>query len=252
MLNYQLIERYCFLLLSLEIMSIGIIFINNSDLGIFPLLSLPYILSLYFKSSIIYFNLLLQLLFIIIQIVILNNNFKMFQFFQLIIWLILDLFLEINNIIFLRDFYPKHYLIKILFLLIGTFMIGMSINIQIIIKTLYTPSEGLLFTIYNYLNYNLCYTKIVIDFILILLSMIISYLIFGTILGIKESSIIAGIFVGYFIGISNKVVRKIILDFLYRNCPERKGEEKYNDNLFLEDDIYNKKEDFVNNLHIWD
>lgn len=252
MLNHQLIERYFFLILSLEIMSIGIVFTNHADLGISTLLSIPYILSFYFKFSIIIFNILLQILFVIIQILILRINFKKFQLFQLLIWLILEIFLDINNIFFLQYFYPKHYLIKILFLLLGSFLIGISINIQIIIKTLYTPGEGLFISIYNTFHSNLCYTKIILDFFLIFISTIISFLFLGKIIGIKEGTIISGIFVGYFLGITHSKIRKIIFEFLYRNCPEREGEEHFNENLFVDDDQYNKKEDFVNSLNLWD
>ena len=252
MLNYQLIERYCFLLLSLEIISIGIVFTNHANLGYSPFLLLPYLLSNYFKSSIFLYNLFQQILFIIAQIIILRNNFKKFQLFQIIIWIILNLFLGINNIIFLGNFYPNHYLIKILFLLIGSFMIGFGINIQFFIKIIYTPGEGLLISIYNKFNLKLFYIKIIFDFILILFSLILSYILFGIINGIKEGSIILGIFVGYFLGLTNKKTGDIIIDFLYRNCPEKKGEKEFNDDLFIDDNLYNKKEDFINNLTMWE
>ena len=74
----------------------------------------------------------------------------------------------------------------------------------------------------------------------------------GDVFGIKEGTIISGIFVGYFLGLTNKRVGTIIIDFLYRNFPEKKGEEQFNDDLFLNDDLYNKKEDFVNNLAMWE
>ena len=252
MINYQLIERYCFLILSLGIISIGIIFTLHADLGYTPILLFPYLISNYFKSSIIQYNLLQQILFIIVQIIILRNNFKKIQLFQIIIWVLLNLFLGINNIIFLGNFYPKHYLIKILFLLIGSFIIAFGINIQFFIKTIYTPGEGLLFSIYNKLNLKLYYNKIIFDFILIILSSIFSYLLYGTIIGIKEGTIISGIFVGYFLGIINKKTGNIVIDFLYRDCPEKKGENQFNDNLFIDDDLYNKKQDFIDNLTMWE
>ena len=92
-------------------------------------------------------------------------------------------------------------------------MIGLGINIQFFIKALYTPGEGLLITIYNKLKYSICYTKIIFDFILILLSTIYSYLMLGDVFVIKEGTIISGIFVGYFLGLTNKRVGKIIIDF---------------------------------------
>ena len=252
MLNHQLIERYFFLLLSLELMSIGIVFISHGDLGIPPFLSLSYVLSSYFKSSLFLNDLLQQIFFIIIQILILKQNFKKIQLCQIFIWLLLNIFLSINNIIFLGNFYPKNYLVKILFLLFGSFLIGIGINIQLFIKTIYTPCEGLFLTIYNILQYNICYTKIIYDFILILLTTIFSYLLFGSIIGVKEGTIVCGIFIGFFFGTFNERVGKIVIDFLYRSCPENKGEENFNDNLFIDDQMYNKKDDFINSLNIWE
>ena len=131
-------------------------------------------------------------------------------------------------------------------------MIGLGISIQLLIKTLYTPVEGLLIVLYNIYNYNICYIKIFIDFILILLTSIISFLLLGHIFGIKEGTMISAIFVGYFLGITNKKIGNIIIDFLYRDYPEKKGEEQFNDELFVNDELYNKKEDFVNNLTMWE
>ena len=226
MLNQQLIERYCFLILSLEIISMGIIFINHANLGINSFSSFPYVLSSYFKLSNFSFELLLQILFIILQIMIFGKKFKKIQLFQLVIWLFLYLFLAINtfnNIIFLRDFYPKYYLIKIIFLLIGSFMVGIGINIQLTIKTLFSPEEGLLYSIFKTFHYNLCYIKISIDLLLIILSSIFSYFTFNKIIGIKEGTIISCFFIGYFIGKSYSKVKNIIIDFVYRNFPEKKG-----------------------------
>ena len=252
MLNQQLIERYCLLIVSIEIMSIGMIFTAHADLGLSPNFIFAHLCSAYFKSSELLNNILFQLLLLFIQIIILKGKFKKFQLFQIIIWALLSIFIEINNIIFLNNFYPKHYLIKIIFILIGSFMIGLGISIQILIKTLYTPVEGLLIVLYNIYNYNICYIKIFIDFILILLTSIISYLLLGNIFGIKEGTIISAIFVGYFLGITSRKIGNIIIDFLYRNYPEKKGEEQFNDELFVNDELYNKKEDFVNNLTMWE
>ena len=251
MINQQLIERYCLLLLSIEIMSVGIVFIQHADLGITPIFAFAQILSLYFKSGFLY-NIIFQLFLIFIQIIVLKGKFKRFQIFQIMIWFILKAFIEFNNIIFLGNFFPKHYLFKILFLLIGCFLTGFGISIQLFIKTLYTPVEGLLFTIYNKFNYNLCYTKIILDCILIFISISFSYLLLGNIYEIKEGTIISALLVGYFLGICNKKVGIIVIDFLYRNLQEKKGEEEFNNDLFVNDDLYNIKEDFVNSLTMWD
>ena len=238
-------------MLSLELMSIGIVFITHGDLGIPPFLSISNILSSYFKSSLLLNDLLLQIFFNIIQILILRKNFKKIQLFQIFIWFLLNIFLEINNIIFLGNFYPKDYLIKILFLLFGSFLIGIAINIQLFIKTIYSPCEGLFLTINNILQYNICYTKIIFDFILILMTAILSYILFGSVIGVKEGTIVCGIFIGFFLGTFNERTGRIIIDFLYRNCPENKG-ENFNDNLFIDDQMYNKKDDFINSITMWE
>lgn len=232
MLNHQLIERYFFLLLSLELMSIGIVFISHGDLGIPPFLSLSYVLSSYFKSSLFLNDLLQQIFFIIIQILILKQNFKKIQLCQIFIWLLLNIFLSINNIIFLGNFYPKNYLIKILFLLFGSFLIGIGINIQLFIKTIYTPCEGLFLTIYNILQYNICYTKIIYDFILILLTTIFSYLLFGSIIGVKEGTIVCGIFIGFFLEHLMKELEKLLL-ISYTEVAQKIKEKKISMIIYL-------------------
>ena len=68
MLNYQLIERYGFLVIALEFMTLGIIFTIHGNLGITPISCPVYVLSLGFSPTLGEFTIAMHILFVIIQI----------------------------------------------------------------------------------------------------------------------------------------------------------------------------------------
>ena len=233
MINYQLIERYGILIIALEFMTMGIIFTIHGNLGITPISCPVYVLSLGFSPTLGEFTIAMHVLFVILQIILLRSKFECFQFLQIPLGIIFGILIDVNNYI-MGNFYPSSYLGKLMFITIGSFSCSIGVSIEVTVKTVINAGEGLLLAIITVFNLPLGKTKIVFDSSLLLISIIISLYLFGEIKGVREGTIISAFLVGFFAGYTTPIIGPFLLNILYRNYPEKRGEKEFNNNLFIE------------------
>ena len=233
MLNYQLIERYGILVIALEFMTMGIIFTIHGNLGITPISCPVYVLSLGFSPTLGEFTIAMHVLFVIIQIILLRTKFEYIQLLQIPLGIIFGILIDVNNYI-MGNIYPSSYFGKLIFICIGSFSCAIGVSIEVTVKTVLIAGEGLLLAIITVFNLPLGKTKIAFDSSLLLISVIISLYLFGEIKGVREGTIIAAFLVGFFAGYTTPVIAPFLLNILYRNSPEKKGEKEFNNNLFIE------------------
>ena len=82
-LKNHFIERCIILLIGLDIMSLGIAFSIKAALGTSPISSVPYVTSRISGLSVGATTIIINLLFILIQILLLRKNYDLFQLFQI-------------------------------------------------------------------------------------------------------------------------------------------------------------------------
>lgn len=247
MLNYQLIERYGILVFALEFMTLGIIFTIHGNLGITPISCPVYVLSLGFSPTLGEFTIAMHVLFVIIQIILLRSKFEYIQLLQIPLGIIFGILIDINNYI-MGNLYPSSYFGKLIFICIGSFSCAIGVSIEVTVKTVLIAGEGLLLAIITVFDLPLGKTKIAFDSSLLLISVIISLYLFGEIRGVREGTIIAAFLVGFFAGYTTPVIGPFLLNILYRNCPEKRGEKEFNNNLFVDncdDNLEQKKLDNI-------
>ena len=247
MLNYQLIERYGFLVIALEFMTLGIIFTIHGNLGITPISCPVYVLSLGFSPTLGEFTIAMHILFVIIQILLLRSKFEYIQLLQIPLGIIFGILIDINNYL-LGNYYPSTYLGKLLFICIGSFCCAIGVSIEVTVKTVIVAGEGLLLAIITVFELPLGKTKIAFDISLLIISVVISLYLFQEIKGVREGTVIAAFLVGFFTGYIKPVICPTLINILYRNCPEKKGEKEFNNNLFVDncdDNLEQKKLDNI-------
>lgn len=240
MLNYQLIERYGILVIALEFMTMGIIFTIHANLGITPISCPVYVLSLGFSPTLGEFTIAMHVLFVLIQIILLRNKFEYIQLLQIPLGIIFGVLIDINNYI-MGNYYPYTYFGKLIFICLGSLSCAIGVSIEVTVKTVLIAGEGLLLAIITVFNLPLGKTKIMFDSSLVLISIFISLYLFSSIKGVREGTLIAAFLVGFFAGYTTPVIKPFILNILYRNCPEKKNENEFNNHLFIEN-VQNENE----------
>ena len=253
-LNTQLIERYLFLVLALEFIALGIVCTVHAELGITPISCPVYVLSLKFTPTLGEFTIAMHILFIILQIILLRNKYEKLQLFQVVIGIVFGVLIDITNFFF-GNIYPSYYLIKIIFICIGSMCIAIGVVIELVIKTIVTAGEGIVFAIITVSNWPLDKTKIGFDLSLLFISITLSLYYFRDITGVREGTLISALLVGYIAGIIKPFIQPRLINFIYRKCPEKKNEKDYNNAIFIDDDeninngVRNIKDQFISEIN---
>jgi uncharacterized membrane protein YczE len=195
MSKLKIIIRYFIFTTGLFFMGLGISLTTKSNLGTSPINSLPYVLSMIFPFTVGQFTFLLSILFFLIEIIILRNNFPKEQFFQIFVCPFFGLFVDLGmNICSFIN--ANIYIEKVLVLLSGCFVLAFGVYLQVIANVIINPGEGVVKTIACKTGKKFGNIKIMFDSTLCILAVIISLFAFGNIKGVREGTIICAALVG--------------------------------------------------------
>ncbi len=178
------IWQHFLLLLSLNLMTLGVALCVRSNLGSSVISSLPYVLSLAGPVSFIpawtigTYTILMNFIFVICQILILRNRFELVQLFQLVIGFVFGWLIDFN--MWLTDFLLCNTLtMQILTQLAGCTIMGIGIAFEIKCGSVTMPGEGISIATSQVCNLPFPKVKIIIDTTLVILAVTACYLFFG-------------------------------------------------------------------------
>lgn len=198
------LQRYFFFILGLIINSFGISLITKSALGTSPISSVPYVFSLFFtKISFGLFTFILNMIFIIIQIIILKKDFHPIQFLQILANIIFSFFIDITMGL-LSGLILDSIMLKLISLLIGCTILALGICIEVSPNVIVVPGEGIVRAISTAYNKNFGKIKIYFDVTLILISFCASLLFFHSLQGIGIGTVISAVLVGRIVTLINR------------------------------------------------
>ena len=188
------ILRYFYFLLGLFINSFGIAFITKSALGTSQISSVPYVFSLYFTHmSFGMMTFIFNMIFIIIQIIILKKDFQPIQFLQILANIIFSSFIDISMYL-MNWFQPETLLIRIISLIIGCIILAFGISI----------GEGIVKAISDVTHKDFGMVKICFDITLIIIASLCSFFFFHSLQGVGLGTVVSALTVGKFVSLVNE------------------------------------------------
>lgn len=200
------IKNYLLFILSLAVMGFGIALVTKSGLGTSAVSSVPYVLSKVFpKYTFGMFTFAINMLYYLIQIIILRKDFPKSQYLQIIVGPFLGFFIDLSMSI-LSNLNLDIYLLQLLILVIGCFIVAYSIWLQLLANVVINPTEGIVKVLSDKLNIVFSSMKTYFDIFLVVASCLISYIGLSQIVGVREGTLISAFLVGYFIRLINKIV----------------------------------------------
>ncbi len=198
------ISSYIKFIISLAVMGFGISLVTKSNLGTSAVSSVPYVLSNVYNLSFGTFTFLINMLYFLIQLIVLNKDFEKTQYFQLAVGPLLGIFIDLSMYV-LKNLSLNVYLMQISVLLIGCLIIAYSIILQLEADVVINPTEGIVKLMSDKFNILFSSMKTYTDIFLVITSSIISYTALGVIVGVREGTLISAFVVGYFIKFINKI-----------------------------------------------
>lgn len=198
------ILRYFYFLLGLFINSFGIAFITKSALGTSQISSIPYVFSLYFTNlSFGTTTFIFNMIYILLQIMILRKNFRPFQFLQIIANIIFSMFVDLGMFM-MNWFQPEMFVIRFMSLIIGCIILALGISIEVAPDVIMVPGEGIVKAISDVTHKEFGLIKVYFDVTLIVIASLCSFVFFHSLQGVGLGTIISAITVGKFVSMINR------------------------------------------------
>ena len=197
-------KLYIFYIISLFISSLGVAFSVKASLGTSPLVAIPNVLSIIFPIiSIGTYSMIFNIILILFELIILKKKFPKLQYLQFFIAIIYGYIIDIA-LYLIKCLNPYDYFTQWIFCIVGALVLAFGIYLQLKSAVVYLPIDGFVLSIAHVKNSIYSKIKPFVDISLIIIAVIISLYYTNNLVGVREGTIFAAIFVGPLVGFYKK------------------------------------------------
>lgn len=204
--HVKLIRKTIFLFLSLAIITFGVAFSIRGNLGISPISSIPYVLSLITPLTVGTASMLVNGSLILLQVLVLRKDFRPYQLLQIPMVVVFG-WLQDLALWATRGMGYQTYLQQWLLCLLGVVTLGIGVAGEIVVAVMTMPAEGLNLAICSKYPVKPGNVKIAIDCSLVAGAILISLLFLHRLEGVREGTIAAAVLVGTVVKLVMKPVQ---------------------------------------------
>ena len=191
----SLIYRILFFLLGMFIMSFGVALSIRSNLGTTPISAPPYVLSLFTSLSVGTYTIFVNVLFVLLQILILRKDFKPLQLAQIPAVILFGWFIDLS-LAGISGLTPPDYLAEWLISILSSAVLAFGVFLQVKSDITLLPGEGLVMALTKAYKLEFGKTKIILDSLLVIISVIVSFVFLKNLQGVREGTVAAALLVG--------------------------------------------------------
>lgn len=189
------LKRIIIYSIGIFLFAMGVAFAIKSDLGVSPVSSLPYVVSLLSGFSVGTMTFLLYVVFIIVQWIILRQEFKKIDLLQIIFAFVFGFCVDLSRVL-IKNLGNELVIIQVAYLIIGTVIIGFGIFLILKSGLIVSPTDGLVKAIAKKADIEFAKVKISVDLGTAVSSAIISLTFLGQLKGVGLGTIFSAFGVG--------------------------------------------------------
>lgn len=205
----EYLKRYLFLCAALFIMSLGVAFSIKADLGTSPISSVPYVISLITPITVGMVTIIMHCVFILLQIIILRKQYQLIQLMQLPAALIFG-FMTDFSVWLIGGISYSTYLTQWILCIVGIVLVAVGVSMEVVANVVTLAGEGLVLAICKVLPVKFGNIKVCFDVTLVVIAVSIGFLARGQLLGAREGTIAAALFVGLLSKQMNQPLTKVM------------------------------------------
>ena len=187
--------RCAILCAGITIMAFGIAFSIKAGLGTSPVSSVPYVASAISGLSVGTTTILVNTLFVVIQILLLRRRYQWIQLLQIPAAVLLGVMIDLGGAV-IAGIPCQGYLQRWALCAVGIFLVGAGVGIEVMAKLVTTAGEGLVLAICQVVPVKFGNMKIIFDLSLVSIAIAASLLWFGRLEGVREGTVAAALWVG--------------------------------------------------------
>lgn len=201
----QWATRVVLYIVGLFFMALGVAFAVNSDLGVSPVTSLPYVISLIADTALGTCVIAVYGVYIVLQILILRREFRLINLTQIIFSTIFGYFTDFTKWL-LADFALPTYAGQMVMLVISIVTVAFGVFLYMEVDLV----EGLTQAIARKVGRPFHNVKIVVDCSTVALGILLSFVFLHGLMGIREGTVITAIVVGKVMGLFKKPLQPVV------------------------------------------
>ena len=200
--------RIFLLCAGLSIMAFGIALSIKATLGTSPISSVPYVTARISGLSVGITTIVMNFIFILIQIAILRKRYDWFQLLQFPAAVLFGLIIDAASL--LTEKLPcDTYLQQWIICAAGVLFIAFGVSVEISAGLITTSGEGIVLAICQVAPVKFGNMKVALDCSLACISILLSFAFLGGLDGVREGTVAAAIFVGIITKKTNGIVEKV-------------------------------------------
>jgi len=193
--------------IALVLMAFGVILATKASLGTSPISSVPYVASLRLPLTIGEATLIMNIVFVAIEIAILKNTFQKKDLSQFITVLIFSISCDIfTGLLYWVEMTTYTY--QWLLVIISTLILAFGVSMEVTANISMMPGEFLVKIIAVHTNTDFGTVKVCFDITLISISIVMALCFFGYLNGVREGTVFAAIATGFFVKFFSRVFDK--------------------------------------------
>ena len=191
----QFLLRCVILCVGIAFMALGVSFSIKADLGVSPISSVPYITGYISGLSTGTTTIIMNCLFIVIEILLLRKNFDKFQLVQVLISLIFGGLIDFFEMLTDSLSYSS-YLGQWLYCALGIILLAFGVSLEVMAGLTSNAGEGVVLAVCRVTHLKFGNVKVAFDIILMCITVVISLAALHRLEGVREGTIAAAVFVG--------------------------------------------------------
>ena len=197
------LSRYGWFTAGVLLNAFGVALITKAALGTSPISSLPYVLSLRFPVTLGQFTFLMNMLFILAQVLLLRKDFRPVQLLQVAVNVVFSLFIDVS--MGLLSWMEVGVLpMRLLALAVCCAVLGFGISVEVAPRVLMVPGEGIVQAIAVVTGRQFGNVKTAFDATLVSTALLLSLLFFHQLQGLEIGTIFSALAVGRFVDLYNR------------------------------------------------
>jgi uncharacterized membrane protein YczE/cytidylate kinase len=189
------LKRSAIFVLGLFIVALGVAFSVKANLGVSPVSCIPYIYSLGFPLTMGTLSIVMNGLLIVMQIVLKRRKYQLVQLVQFPVALIFGFFTDFT-LFLVSGIDVTNYFSQLALCLFSCAVIAFGVFLEVKAKVTYLAGEGLALVIADTFHVEFGKAKIGVDSTLVVIGIISSFLLLGSLHGVREGTIAAALLVG--------------------------------------------------------
>ena len=210
----KLIKRVFLYCLGLFLMALGVSFSVKSDLGVSPVNSIPYVVSLITGIEQGKCVTAIFIGFIAIQFLILLKEFNPKNLLQIVGSTVFGYFVTATNYITRGVPGCSSYLMQLVYLFISMVLVAIGVSFYLKPKLLSLPAEGMMEALVHKFGIKFPNAKTGVDTTLVVIAAVLSLIFFHGLKGVREGTLIAAIGIGQIMKVWNKIADHKLTQFL--------------------------------------